>query len=296
MVQRRMNVGTPPFTPASYTLLDYVTWVDESDPHWQNGITYEVFCGDVATTFDYCAVTGSPTLPNPTKEATGAKSFRGATPFTVYSRIDCNPVGFWDDAEKNVRDQLARAESREVEQTFWTGEIADGAGTVYPHLAEDTAIVNTEFSRQITLQPAATITVTGALGVVTALSVLEQNIAECYGAVGYIHVTLATFNRMIAEHLVTLVNGRYKTYKGNFVIPGNGYPGTSPAAAAPPAGSSWMYATGNVFGYRTAPKRVGSNVESFDRDENTLEMIVERTYLLAWDCCLFAVLTNNTGE
>lgn len=296
MVQRRVNAVAPAITPISYTLLDYVTWIDAPDTKWMNGITYRTQCGDTSTTFDYCAVTGSPTLPNPTKAQTGDISYRGATPFTVYSRIDCSPPGFWDDAENLARVQLAQTESRTVEEVFWTGEIADGAGTVYPHLASDVEVLDTQAPLTVQLQPAASIPVTGALNVVRSLSILEYNLGQCYNAQGTIFVTMHTFNRMIAEHLLERRNGRYVTMKGNWVVPGYGFPGTSPTGDPRALSQSWMYATGNVFGYRTAPKQVGSLEESFNRDVNTLEMIVERTYLITWDCCLFAVLTDNTGE
>lgn len=296
MVQRRVNVVAPAITPASATLLDYVSWQDAPDSKWLNGITYRTQCGDTSTTFDYCSVTGSPTLPNPTKEQTGDISYRGATPFTVYSRIDCSPPGFWNDAENLVMTQLAQTESRTVETAFWTGEIADGAGTVYPHLASNVEVYDTEAPLTVLLQPAASVPITGAINVVRALSALEESLGECYNAVGTIFVTMHTFNRMVAEHLLDFRNGRYVTKKGNWVVPGYGFPGTSPAGADRTPGQAWMYATGNVFGYRTAPKQVGSLEESFRRDVNTLEMIVERTYLITWDCCLFAVLTDNTGE
>ena len=38
---------------------------------------------------------------------------------------------------------------------------------------------------------------------------------------------------------------------GNLVVPGVGYTGSSPAGVAPAAGTSWIYATGAMFGFRS---------------------------------------------
>ena len=52
---------------------------------------------------------------------------------------------------------------------------------------------------------------------------------------------------------------------------------------------AWVYATGPVFAYRSTPERF-TYKESFDRAENTAELIVERTYVLGFTCCcLYAV-------
>ena len=68
---------------------------------------------------------------------------------------------------------------------------------------------------------------------------------------------------------------------------GGGYTGSGPDGAAAAAGTSWIYATGPGFGYRSnvyvSPVR-----ESLDRSTNTLHMLAERTYVVGFTCCLLA--------
>lgn len=292
---KRLIVNPPLVTPPAFTLLDYVQWVDSSDPHWKAGITYEAICGSTDRTLDYCVVSGSGTT-NPTKVATAAKSFRGALPFTVYAEIDCAPVGFWDNAEDNVRRIMARTEHWDVERAFWTGTVGLGvAGTpVMPHLAANAAVVDS-VETNITLQTAATVAVTGTLDVVEGLAALEQYLEDCYGAQGLIYVTLPVFETMISQYLLTRNGPRWQTAKGNWVVPGGGFPGTSPAGAAPAAGTAWMYATGALMGYRSNIRDVATMEESFNHLVNTASFIVERTYVLGWDCCHAAVLVSTGG-
>jgi hypothetical protein len=74
-------------------------------------------------------------------------------------------------------------------------------------------------------------------------------------------------------------------------VVGSGYTGSSPAGVAAVAGTSWIYATGAVFAYRgnVRPTRLS---ESFDRAENTVHMLAERTYVIAYECCLLATLVT----
>jgi hypothetical protein len=80
------------------------------------------------------------------------------------------------------------------------------------------------------------------------------------------------------------------TKNGNKVAIGGGYPGSGPDGAPRAANTTWLYATGNVFGYRSNVRvRAPQGAESIDRSNNTIKMIAERTYVLGWDCCHFAV-------
>ena len=83
--------------------------------------------------------------------------------------------------------------------------------------------------------------------------------------------------------------GPLRTLAGNLVVPGVGYTGSSPAGAAPAAGTSWIYATGAVFGFRSAVS-VREFPGTFDRAENTVRMIASRRYLFGFECCHYAAL------
>jgi hypothetical protein len=273
--------------PTTFTSLPYGLWDSLQTPgpdgaHWQQGITWEDRCPTGDTTYDEClAVTGTGAPPEPpAKTANVVQESRGATPFTVYARFDCSPIGLGD-AQTVAQDALARVEQLQVEEAFWTG-VAGGQAVVFPHLAADTE----NLDGGIVLQPVATPVVTGA-DVVTALGLLEQELAECYAGQGLIHVPRSVLPTLAAWNLVTLVDGRLVTTAGNFIVAGGGYPGTGPDGTAPAGGTAWIYATGAAWGYR-------SNVyfsqvrDSLNRSSNTLQMLAERNYLIGFECCLLA--------
>lgn len=281
---RRLIVPGPVVTPVTPTLMDAVQWVDSTDAHWKNGITYRAVCGNVDSTYDNCVVTGSG-LANPTKEATTEVSWRGATPFTIFGEIDCSPVGFWDDAEALTATQFGQVEFRELERIFWSGIVQGQPNIAMPHLAAD-AVVLDSVDPMIVLQTAAEAATGGPFTPAVGLSALEQYLGECYIGVGNIFVGVTTFNALVEDLLIFRVQGgRFQTALGNWVIPMRGSPNTQPSGAAATAGTEWMYATGTVFGYRGRIQQVGSRTQSFDRGVNTEKMIVERTYVLGWDCC-----------
>lgn len=282
----RQIVNSPEFTVPPYGLWDAVQHPPAPD-HWMAGITFEERCAVASTTYDECVVVtgvGSPPAPD-AKSATFVKSFRGAQPFTVFAEFDCSPVGLTD-AATVARDALARVEHRQVESAFWTG-VAGGVAVVYPHLAADAQVLDTD---GVVLQSAASVCVTG-VDVARGLGSLEDCLGDCYGGLGLIHVPRFALPTLEAALLVFERDGGLYTMSGNRVVVSDAYPGTSPSGAAPAAGTAWIYATGAAFGYRS-DIRFFSPRESFDRSNNTMQMIAERTYLFASECCTQAALIN----
>jgi hypothetical protein len=70
-------------------------------------------------------------------------------------------------------------------------------------------------------------------------------------------------------------------------VVGGGYPGTGPAGEAAAAGTTWIYATGAAWGYRSDIYFTQVR-DSLDRSSNTLRMQAERNYLIGFECCLLA--------
>jgi hypothetical protein len=301
-VNRREYVAAPAFTPRQFGLLTSLNDVVRTpvNPHWQYGVTWESLCGDAGTTFDDCIVvtgsgTGQPVPPSPAKADTGLDLIkRGATPFTVFAEIDCSAPGFWDRAEEVVGDGLLRTEQEQVERALWTG-IAGGQNVVFPHLAASAAISDED---GILLQTAG-VSVSGnaVYDITEGLGRLEGLLASCYGGQGVIHAPATLAATFAAQGLVKPQGTKMLTALGNIVVFGAGYPGTSPSAPLDPspATSQWMYATGAMFIYRSRatiiPKR-----DSIDRAENTVKAIAERTYVIGWDCCHYAVQVTVGGE
>lgn len=300
----RLVVEPPVFQPSPYGLLTVADPRPTTDPHWQMGITYVDTCGGAGVTLDPCttsapAITGAGSIPS--KAPTTTRSMWGATPFTIFVEVDCSPVDFWERREDVMRQALNRFESFQVERTFWTGlapERNNSGGTangVFPHLAANAAVIETgNIGPAITLQQAATVPTGAALNAVDALGVLEGALAGCLNGTGTIHVPQA-----LAPTLALLLQkqgNRLVTPNGNTVAIGAGYPGTSPSGTAPALGTAWMYATGPVIMYRSEPNmRLLEGGGLLNRSIDTVKAIVERTYLLAYDCCLFAQLVNTSS-
>jgi hypothetical protein len=271
------------FTALPYGLWDTIQTPSSGDSHWQNGVTWVERCPTGATTYDEClSVTGVGAPPEPpAKTANVEQSMRGALPFTVHAEFECSPVGLAG-AEAIASDALTRVEQTQIETAFWTGT-AGGQAVVFPHLGAATEIVDGD----VILQPVASPVVTGA-DVAHALGALEQELADCYKGQGVIHVPRAALPTLDAWGLARDDgSGRLVTLAGNLIVAGTGYTGSGPDGTAPAEGTTWIYATGAVWGYRSAPD-VSQLRDSLDRTSNTLRMQAERTYLISFECCLLA--------
>lgn len=300
----RTHVLNPSFTPLPYGLLTTLTDAmrETTDLHWQIGVNYDSVCANGGTTYDDCyAVSGTGVAPvglPPTKAATTAITHRGATPFTVYAEVDCSAPDFWYRANEVVGDALTQSEQWQVERAIWTG-LAGGQLVVFPHLSANAEIID---SNGITLQTSTTTVSGGALGpfdVVEALGVIESELANCYDGVGVIHVPRVLLPAFASEGLIKKDGSIYRTVGGNIIVFGAGYTGSSPSGVVPPS-SVWIYATGAMFVYRSdaqvlpiQPERGSSG--SFDRMNNTIRAIAERTYVIGWDCCQIGVNVSTGG-
>lgn len=300
MAGARQIINGPEFTPLPNFLWDAAQHPSTDGPHWQQGVTWQERCGGAGTLYDECiAVTGTGGAPAAQASLTAnvTQTNRGATPFTVYAEFDCSPVGQGlseADLRGKAEEALARMEGYQVSRAFWTG-VAGRANsteqtTVYPHLAEDTAL---DDPSGIRLQTAASPLVTGGDDAAGVLGQLESSLAACYGGQGVIHIPYAALPTFAARGLVKQDSpgGPVYTLAGNRVVPGSGYTGSSPAGAAPAAGTSWIYATGAVFGLRSevfAPPFP----QNFDRAENTVRYLASRTYLFGFECCHLAALVT----
>ncbi len=288
----RQLVPPPTFVDRNFGLLSVVEpRFDELDEHWRNGVTWQGLCGIGFTTFDDFCVTGAPP-----KTPNFSTPLRGATPFTPFAEVDCAPIGY-DQAFQEARaaDALTRSESWQVENAFWTGTVAASGNKAFPHLAASSSVIDTSFLPNVTLQCAAT-TVTGStvLDVVEAIGRLESALGTCLNGQGVLHVPLILGEQLFRAGVVKVDGPQIKTQAGNLVALGAGYPGTGPDGTSIP-NAVWVYITGPVFAYRS-PVISFKFRDSFNRSENTAQMIAERTYVLGFDCCcLYAVPVSVGG-
>lgn len=288
----RQLVAPPTFVDRNFGLLSVVqARYDEPDVHWRNGVTFETLCGIGSTTYDPFCIEPDPA----TKAATHTTPVRGAQPFTPFAEVDCSPVGY-DQAFQRARgvDALTRTESYQVEQVFWTGSAGGDANAVFPHLAANAAVLDTGSVPTILLQCAAS-TVSGSvvMDVVEGVGRLEKALADCSNGQGVLHVPLILGEQLFRAGIAKVDGAQIKTQAGNLVALGAGYTGSGPDGTFI-SNAVWVYVTGPVFAYRSAPETWAYR-EMFDRANNTVKTIVERTYVLGFDCCCLFALPISVG-
>ena len=160
------------------------------------------------------------------------------------------------------------------------------------HLAADTPVLDGE----TILQPAAVIPQAGVLDIVEGIGVLEEAIGACYGGVPVLHIPRSALVHMDSFGIVKPSGGKLSTLSGSLVNAGAGNQHTGPNGAVPAYPNVWLYATGQITGRRTAIEYPSTIRDGFDQSRNQLVYIAERTYVLGWDCCLFAVQVSLGGR
>ncbi|MET0478952.1 MAG: hypothetical protein ABW222_13480 [Actinomycetota bacterium] len=260
----------PAAAEVSYGLFSVALGPQDLPPHGiGGGVQYQPdSCTDghlYPSVCDYGAV------PEPTKIFDGVEEALFAPPFRVYAGLVCGSQTrdfAW--MTDRVRRRLVAGEQTAVESQFW------GLGTTadFPsYLHSGIAVTN--------LGPAANVT--------AGLSLLEQQLATCYGHPGVIHVRPRLMAFLAEAHQLVRDQGVWKTYRGNRVSAGDGYSGLGPGNDAPTATTEWMYATGRVSIWRSPDILIPDARETFDRAANQYKLIAERDYAMAAECCVAAV-------
>lgn len=202
--------------------------------------------------------------------AEGLNHVEGPGPFTVYTRSECNAVGF-SDPQTVARDRLALVEGREVEHAF-SRLVLGAVGARFPLGAT-------------------------AVSLKAALGALETDAGLFYGGAPVLHAP-RWVNPYFEDRRLLQPNKdtgpARRTHLASRIAFGAGYFANpfDPAAAADPAGSFWLMATGTVRAWRSD---VLVN-ETFTTTTNLRAAIAERTYLLDADCYRAAVLVDLAGE
>lgn len=282
---RRLEVPSPQFTPNRYGLLSVAQMPAEGDVHWRDGVlTIPDSCGAAVAYADPC-----PTPEDRTKAIPSGTPIAGADPFTIYAGWECSPVGFsQEEIDRRSRAALLNGEERAVEAVFWSG-ITENGQDVRPRLAEDADGSGDGFSYTAAEEVASGTATTPTL----ALAALEAAIGACYGGQPTIHMTRDVATALFIDGGLVRTSAGLETGLGSRVVAGSGYPGTGPGGSAA-SGDPWMYATGAVAVYRSEIETVGDFPSSVNRTDNTITRLVERTYAVLWDCCLFAARVDLT--
>lgn len=232
---------------------------------------------DVEFTPELCGVGGSADpCADGTKTLTDLSDVTGAEPYWIYQGTSCNrasgPQTFVDTRDRAFR-ALDVNSSHQIEQVFWTGDVA-GADFGNPKLADTAAF-----------QPNGTV----AVGLVKGLWDLVEYFNDTVGgSVGMIHVEqrVVPFLNFYGQvdrqgNILRLANTDHV-----FVV-GTGYPGTAPDGDAPAAGESWLYMTTPVEVRMSEIFVVpGAEYEALDRTDNSIDVRAERLAVAYWDQCV----------
>jgi hypothetical protein len=204
-----------------------------------------------------------------------------ASPFAVYGEYSCNPVGRSEaEAEERARQHLRTGASRAIERAIQFGEPGNE-----PTLVTEAVDINPG----------------GAVSTVEGIALLEQHLGENYGGTGVLHMSRRLATHAIAEGLVISDGSQLRTSLGTLVAAGSGYdssqgPDESPESPgeSPSDSELWVYATGAVYGWRSDVQVIPGGA-AMDIEYNTLTVLAEQIYVLAWECLTAAVLIAPAG-
>lgn len=280
------------FLDPLYSLASVVNWITPTDKHWAGGIQYDADCTEVSVTAMTC-ISGA--ASSDTKEIQWSRLTRGARAFDVYTRVDCTPDGdWWDSGQRRALRALKNSGPTQLERTFQTGASGVEPALILPNLTTTGPILDSQ--GDILLQPAATIiSGTTPLDVVEGLGRIEAAFSSCYDGRGVVHVPMKLGAAFAARNLCYKEGNKLYTYAGNTVVFGSGYADVGPGGVTAASGTTWIFMTSPIFGIRGTP-RVVPGVQALNRGINTLQLIAEQKFLLAWECCLIAALVTTGGE
>lgn len=242
---------------------------ENTDLHFRNGgIEYRhTMCGPG---YGYEVECG--TFPGTAKTFDDGISTVLGVPFIVYATFNCGSVGYTQ-AEFQ---QMGVAKLKSVEQSIVETVFSSGTFAQAPSLANNPDVVTV---------------VGGGTTSGQVLSELETAFycTEGYGYPATVHVPIAVFNDLKERHLIEWDGLRWRTPMGSTVSSGC-YANLDPAGAAPLAGTFWMYITGQTGIWRTPDSQlfVAPVEGSLDRTTNQQKMLVEREYVVAFECTPYA--------
>jgi len=274
-------VGALPSEPAPFGLLTSAEPVRDSSDRWAGGFSYETtLCSAAVVLTDVCNPTTTVDIWRP--GANLRRSF-DYVPFVVRVEDSCSTFGFTAaDRQERVLARLETCTQKAVEYEFWTGELAQAAGST------DNRFLASSSSSDLT--PSGT-----AVKVKHGLAILEQALADCgCGTAGVIHARRDVASALGASNK----DGRLQTGLGNLLIAGVGYTGSGPAGEVASTSSSWIYATGPVSVRLGDPVLITDRLnQTINTTNNDLIAVAERAAAVTWDgCCSFAVNVNLTLE
>lgn len=238
-----------------------------------------VTCGEAHT---YAVDCSGGVVFNRSKEADPNNAEVDTGSFVVYSSIECGSVGYTaEEFRAQVERRLSNGEQGAAEYALWTGLAGDAASLGIPNFADDAAAVTPADDTQLA----------------AVISALEEYayFTQGYGNVAYIHAPASMAAWAATNHLIEKDGNLLKTHYGSVWVFGGGYPGTGAGGAAPPAGGSYLYVTGQVTVWRSADVWTYPVDQTLDRQTNQHFLLSEREYAIGFDCFAGRALFNPLG-
>lgn len=271
-------------TPHTMGLLASARRPAGEDPHWTGGFAWRPETCIQSQGFNRCDDIG--TLPPEDPDDVvyyQPPAFR--TDWTCQTRT------VRDEDIDIVRRKCEAATEYEVARELWKGLLSAAAPyqtptstqTVNFALADSSAIDVTPTAGTPIASPAE------ALGIVERAAMEQAKGQQVMIHVDHLLAEMAPYNFRTVGNMVF-------TERGNIVVASGGYDGSSPAGAAPAAGTSWMYATG-IVQVRLADIEVFTDpVQTINRDTNTRTIWAQRYFAATFDPCVHvAALVATTA-
>lgn len=255
---------TPEVAPRRFGLLSVIDFTDSNDARFLAGVDFESK-GCVLPVGFAAALCEAQTPKTITDDdAPWSKGFA----FTSYILRECRAVGQWEEFQKRAGALYAAAEQNGIEQALWAYLTA-----------VDTDVTD--------------VTPTG--GAVTpeiGVALLEGWAGKNYSGDPVIHAPRAVGSTLGTKGVMERHGNKMETTLGATVVSGGGYSKVGPNLAAEVAGESWLFATGQVVGWRGQMIAKGPFMVQSPRD-NTAQALAERPYALAVDCGIAAVRVTH---
>jgi hypothetical protein len=225
---------------------------------WETGLCelpygYAIDCADltpVAKTFD-----DGPTVVN-------------ADPFVLVSSLVCGSLGMDEARLRRVLGERLDAGAQGAIENIFSRELFGQA----PGLATATGVA----------------TLTAAANIAAGIGALESWLYARYGPAGVIHIPAAYAHQVQQTGGLRWDGRKWVTAMGTGVSFGN-YAGTTPLDAAPAAGHTTFYITGQVTIWQSPNTFITPLEAALNISTNQVNGYAERIYLLGYDCFVAGV-------
>lgn len=201
-------------------------------------------------------------------------------PFEVYATLKCGPRGMSPAYMiEKTSERLYSSEQHAVEAAFWLGNFGNtpalsvgavdvGGGLTFANLVDAVSALESHAYQTVPYGYNAVLHARSAVASYAAEAQLLTTAAEGYASV---------FGTRPDEPVL-------RTRLGTKWVFGGGYPGTGVAGAAPGAGKTYIFITGNVTVWRQAEWNPPEPLRTMDRSINEYRLLAERGYLATYDC------------